>query len=146
MFQHKFGSSPLENENGARRIRIGVFGLYFVAATSLVGAAVNLLALSIVPALASLFWVWLSIWGSQKLLDGSNSARKGVLILMIFGMLGSAILMFSSSDISSWNELITTAIGLVIGLACLRVFIAMWGNDDLREELAARENSLEAGR
>lgn len=128
-----YNHPTLTDDNGARRInRASLTLLLLFAPLLIIGLSLAVLASNIIVLIQSGIWFVIVSLASLKLQMGSNSARKGMMIISIMNVLGGILLLSTGDDVL----LIGYSLALVVGSAY--VFTLVWGNKSIMKELSAR--------
>ena len=133
LIKQLYNHPTLLDEFGAKRInRASIIMMLLFAPLFIIGLALAILTTNIPVLVQSGIWFVIVSLASLKLQNGSNSARKGMMIISVMNILGGILTISVGVDIL----VLGYSAGVVAGSAY--VFFLMWGNNPIMRELSAR--------
>ena len=140
LIKRLYGHPTVSDAVGAKIInRASIIMMVLFAPLLIVSFVLAILTMNIFLAVQSGVWFGIVTIASMALQNGSDSARKGMMIIAVMNLLFGALSLIP--PIGDDFLLLGYSILVVIGSAY--VFFLMWGKDSLLNELSARrrENS-----
>ena len=128
-----YNHPTLSDEVGAKRINLAsIIMMMLFAPLLIIGLTLAVLTTNIFVVVQSGVWFVLVSFASMKVQTGSNSARKGMMIISVMNLLGGVLLL------SIGGEFLLLGYSVTLVVSSAYVFSLMWGSNAIMKELSAR--------
>ena len=129
-----YNHPTLSDEVGAKRInRASIIMMMLFAPLLIISLTLAVLTTkNIFVVVQSGVWFVLVSFASIKVQTGSNSARKGMMIISVMNLLGGVLLL------SIGGEFLLLGYSIILVASSAYAFFLMWGNHSVMKELSAR--------
>ena len=133
LLRRLYNHPTLSDEVGTKKInRTSIVMMVLFAPLSLFSLILAIFTANIFLLFQSSFWFVLISFASMSLQSGSNSARKGMMIISAMNFLGGLLFLSIS------NELFIFMYSSIVVVGSVYTFVLMWGTESLFKELSAR--------
>lgn len=135
LIQRLYFHPTVSDEVGAKIInRASITMMVLFAPLLIVSFALAILTMNIFLAVQSGVWFAIVTIASMALQNGSNSARKGMMIISVMNLLFGAISLLPPIG----GDFLLLGYSMIVVVGSAYVFFLMWGRDSLMNELSAR--------
>ena len=135
LVQRLYFHPTVSDEVGAKIInRASITMMVLFAPLLIVSFALAILTMNIFLAVQSGVWFAIVTIASMALQNGSNSARKGMMIISVMNLLFGAISLLPPIG----DDFYFLGYSMIVVVGSAYVFFLMWGRDSLMNELSAR--------
>ena len=135
LIQRLYFHPTVSDEVGAKIInRASITMMVLFAPLLIVSFALAILTMNIFLAVQSGVWFAIVTIASMALQNGSNSARKGMMIISVMNLLFGAISRLPPIG----DDFLFLGYSMIVVVGSAYVFFLMWGRDSLMNELSAR--------
>ena len=135
LIQRLYFHPTVSDEVGAKIInRASITMMVLFAPLLIVSFALAILTMNIFLAVQSGVWFAIVTIASMALQNGSNSARKGMMIISVMNLLFGAISLLPPIG----DDFLFLGYSMIVVVGSAYVFFLMWGRDSLMNELSAR--------